>query len=468
MSSTDANVRDSIVSEYEDDKKNSFNYDKGWEKNMNKHIFILSSSGKPIYSRIGDEQEMVTTFGLIRAIAAVVQDSGDELKCIKAGKRRIVYFIRNYLYFVSISSTGEPEAILCKQLEFLYSQILLVLTSQVHNVLKNNSSKDLRDLLGSDSKRLMDAACQYEITPTGIAFEAVEIYSINKALRDEIIMYLKNCVNNSGAALGILIHEDTLLIYLMNDNHDFVLNVSDVLLLTHFVGNSNSLRSHDQNWVPICLPTFNSTAYLQAYISNLHLNGKFKAMDLSLVLISTSSDAKAFKDLHVNRIELEKTLINQSIADRIFTATERQMIALRKIMSTAMCLHFLYKIRPSGGLPSQYITSPFEFPVDNDDSRNSILTHYQRLSLYLRKGSSLAEYTINASPNIVVTPPSSDHSLAYVIMSTGQVIVSLATVDSELYATFSGTMTALESSRMADFLSKSLKSDIAEIFQVSS
>jgi hypothetical protein len=457
--------RFSIISEYEDDKKNVFNYDKGWEKNISKHIFILSSSGKPIYSRIGDEQEMVTTFGLIRAIAAVVQDSGDELKCIKAGKRRIVYFIRNYLYFVSISSTGEPEAILCKQLEFLYSQILLVLTSQVHNVLKNNSSKDLRDLLGSDSKRLMDAACQYEITPIGIAFESVEIYSINKDLRDYIIIYLKSCVNNSGAALGILIHGDTLLVYLMNDNHDFVLNVSDVLLLTHFVGNSNSLRSHDQNWVPICLPTFNSTAYLQAYISNLHLTGKFKPMDLSLVLISTSSDAKAFKDLHLNRIELEKTLINQSIADRIFTATERQMIALKKIMSTAMCLHFLYKIRPSGGLPSQYIISPFEFPVDNEESRNSIITHYQRLSLYLRKGSSLAEYTINISPNIVVTPPSSDHSLAYVIMSTGQVIVSLATVDSELYATFSGTMTALESSRMADFLSKSLKSDVAEIFQ---
>jgi hypothetical protein len=141
------------------------------------------------------------------------------------------------------------------------------------------------------------------------------------------------------------------------------------------------------------------------------------------------------------------------------------MIALKKIMSTAICLHFLYKIRPSGGLPSQYIISPFEFPVDNEESRNSIITHYQRLSLYLRKGSSLAEYTINISPNIVVTPPSSDHSLAYVIMSTGQVIVSLATVDSELYATFSGTMTALESSRMADFLSKSLKSDVAEIFQ---
>jgi hypothetical protein len=459
------NIRDSIISEYEyDDKRDTLMNEIGWEQNINKHIFILSSSGKPIYSRLGDEQDMVTTFGLIRAIAAVVQDTGDELKCIKAGKRRIVYFIRNFLYFVSISSTGEPEAILCKQLEFLYSQVLLVLTSQVHNVLKNNSSKDLRDLLGSDSKRLMDAACQSDLTPIGIAFEAVETFSINKDLRDEIKMYLRQCVNNSGAALGVLIHGDTLLVYVMNEAQDLVLNVSDVLLLTHFVGNSNSLRSHDQNWVPICLPSFNATAYLQAYISNLHFQGKNKSMDLSLVLVSTSSDAKAFKDLHLNRIELEKALTFQNIADRIFSAAERQLIALKKIMSTAMCLHFLYKIRSGGGLPSQYIMSPFEFPVDGQESRDNIITHYQRLSLCLRKGSSLAEYTVNVSPNIIVTPPSSDHSLAYIIMSTGQVIVSLATVDSELYATFPGTMSALESSRMADFLSKSLKVECSQIF----
>lgn len=281
-----------------------------------------------------------------------------------------------------------------------------------------------------------------------------------------MITLLKQCVNTSGAALGVLIHGDTLLAYVMNETQDLVLNVSDVLLLTHFVGNSNSLRSHDQNWVPVCLPAFNATAYLQAYISNLHFHGKFKSMDLSLVLISTSSDAKAFKDLHINRIELEKSLTSQSIADRIYTATERQMIALKKIMSTAMCLHFLYKIRPNGGLPSQYIMSPFEFPVDGQESRDCIITQYQRLSLCLRRGSSLAEYTVNVSPNIITTPPSSDHSLSYIIMSTGQVIVSLATVDSELYATFSGTMTALESSRMADFLSKSLKVESLQIFQL--
>jgi hypothetical protein len=45
----------------------------GWEKNVRKHIFVLSSSGKPIFSKYGDEQEMVTTFGLLQAVVSIVQ-----------------------------------------------------------------------------------------------------------------------------------------------------------------------------------------------------------------------------------------------------------------------------------------------------------------------------------------------------------------------------------------------------------
>ena len=58
------------------------------------------------------------------------------------------------------------------------------------------------------------------------------------------------------------------MVYSINtENPSLVLNVSDVLLLTHFVGNSTSLRSHDHNWVPICLPAFNNKAYLQVQYS---------------------------------------------------------------------------------------------------------------------------------------------------------------------------------------------------------
>jgi len=144
----------------------------GWERDSKKHLFVLSSSGKPIFSRVGDEQALVATFGLLQAVISIVQDQGDSLKVIKAGSRRIVYFIRQSLYFISVSSTGEPEVILSKQLEFLYNQVLFTLTNKVHTVLTQNSSKDLRDLLGYDTTRIMHAACRTDLTPTCIAFES--------------------------------------------------------------------------------------------------------------------------------------------------------------------------------------------------------------------------------------------------------------------------------------------------------
>jgi hypothetical protein len=170
----------------------------GWEL-CKKHIFILSSSGKPIFSRIGDEQDLVTTFGLLQAVISIVLDSGDSLKCIKAGKKRIIYITKNSMYFVCVTSTNEPELVIRKQLNFLYSQIIFVLTSKVHEVLKNNASADIRQLLGADTTRMLKSACADDITQTCIAFESVKSFTCSKELRDDILFHLKYSVEKSGA-----------------------------------------------------------------------------------------------------------------------------------------------------------------------------------------------------------------------------------------------------------------------------
>ena len=41
--------------------------------------------------------------------------------------------------------------------------------------------------------------------------------------------------------------------------------------MTTFLSNSAALKYHEENWVPICLPNFNSNAFLQAYISHINL-----------------------------------------------------------------------------------------------------------------------------------------------------------------------------------------------------
>lgn len=173
--------------------------DRSWEL-QRKHIFILSSSGKPIFTRHGDEQELVTIFGLLQAVVSIANDSGDNIHCIRSNKRKIIYFIRKSLYFVSISSTGESEAILKQQLEFMYFIILLILTSKVHSVLEGNSSKDIRDLLGPETTSLLQASCSTDICSPHIAFQCVQPFVIPSDLRTKLNDSLKNCVETSGSA----------------------------------------------------------------------------------------------------------------------------------------------------------------------------------------------------------------------------------------------------------------------------
>jgi hypothetical protein len=77
---------------------------------------------------------------------------------------------------------------------------------------------------------------------------------------------LEISVDVTGDVIPIILQLYTLILYL------------DILLLAHFVHNSPSLRSHDQNWVPLCLPSLNAGGYVQvlatlsfSYVPTLNL-----------------------------------------------------------------------------------------------------------------------------------------------------------------------------------------------------
>lgn len=319
-----------------------------WDLNL-KHIFILTSSGKPIFSKHGDEQDLSTTFGLIQAVVSIVENAGDSISCILAGDRRIVYFLRSCLYFVSISSTEEPEAVLCAQLEFMHNQIIFVLTSRVHDVLNLNPSKDIRDLLGYDTMKQMHQSCCSDITPPYVAFNAINGFVCAENLRHTITYGLKGCLEASGAVIGVILHRDRLLSYSTNSSVDLELSTSDLLLLANFVGKSNSLRSNDQNWIPLCLPGYNPNAYLQAYVCNIRLDSTTasKHIDISLLLISTSGDPTMFNALHDGRQKLELDLNTKDIPERLIIALQSQEAYLSLYAVPISCLNFLFIFRPA-------------------------------------------------------------------------------------------------------------------------
>lgn len=66
---------------------------------------------------------------VIQAIVSVMHDQGDDIRSVSVGGTRIVFLLRGHLYFLAVSSLGEPVAALRRQLELLYSQVLFLVTT---------------------------------------------------------------------------------------------------------------------------------------------------------------------------------------------------------------------------------------------------------------------------------------------------------------------------------------------------
>lgn len=465
-----------------------------WEHNL-KHIFILSAAGKPIFSRHGDEQELVTIFGLIQAVVSIVEDSSDEIQCIKAGNRRIVYLLKGSLYFVIVSSTGEPEVVLRQQLNFIHNQILFILTSQVQDILLTNPSRDIRELMGSDTNRLIQATCENDITQPPIVFESIRGFAMDITLRHQVLSHLKDALHGSNAAFGCIIYEDSLICFTTNDTMEVSVDVADILLLTQFVCHSSSLRSHDENCVPICLPSLNDRGFVQAYISAVgsQYQERMSSSHLSLVLISAgAADAADFKRMHESRLTLQQAISDELFWGLLQNAVYLQSSICHSYLSSVLCTHFFYKFSPRPDIPAQCIWSGELSKAPSEKEKLSRLwSHCYRLAVCLRDGSSTPECTLltpkesstashselskdfssafskpKIPANSLTRSPAADHALAYSITEEGAVIVGLATSDSELYVTFPPTVSALDGCGLANYLTRLLRKDSEALFQI--
>ncbi|KAJ3093604.1 Vacuolar fusion protein mon1, partial [Physocladia obscura] len=83
-----------------------------------KHFFILSSAGKPIYSRYGSESDATEIMGVFQTIISIFEqdkndsdddESGDTIESFASGTHLFVFKIMGPIYLVVVSATGESE-----------------------------------------------------------------------------------------------------------------------------------------------------------------------------------------------------------------------------------------------------------------------------------------------------------------------------------------------------------------------
>ncbi|KAF9435364.1 Vacuolar fusion protein mon1b [Entomortierella beljakovae] len=245
-----------------------------------KHFFILSSAGKPIYARYGDESRISSYMGVIQALISFFADNDDSIRCMNAGQHKFVFLLKSPLYLVCVSRSGESESLLRDQLGYLYSQIISVLThSQMTRIFEQRNNFDLRGLIGG-TEIFLDSLGKLMNTYPGFMLGAIQCLTMPRELRDKVGSVLGRAKCKS--LLYAILLTPTQLITLLRPRTESM-HPSDLHLIFNLLSGSTTFES-SESWTPICLPKFNNKSFLHAYICYI-------AKKVCMLLISPDKDS---------------------------------------------------------------------------------------------------------------------------------------------------------------------------------
>ncbi|XP_047321494.1 vacuolar fusion protein MON1 homolog [Impatiens glandulifera] len=366
-----------------------------WRKRK-KHFIILSNSGKPIYSRYGDEHKLAGFSATLQAIISFVENGGDHIKSIRAGNHQVVFLVKGPIYLVCISCTEEPYESLRGQLELIYGQMILILTKSVNRCFEKNPKFDMTPLLGGTDAVFSSLIHSFGWNPSTF-LHAYTCLPLPYPTRQAAGAILQD-VADSGVLFAILMckHKVVSLVGAQKAS----LHPDDMLLLSNFVMSSESFRT-SESFSPICLPRYNPMAFLYAYVCYLDV-------DTYLMLLTTSSDA--FYHLKDCRIHIEMVLLKSNVlseAQRSLleggmhvedlpvepsprTGSSSPRLGHHKVVSDSQDIfrETLVGIGGSAGLwhfmyrsifLDQYVSSEFSSPINSSRQQKRLYIAYQKL-----------------------------------------------------------------------------------------
>ncbi|KAI9653679.1 MAG: Vacuolar fusion protein mon1 [Alyxoria varia] len=328
-----------------------------WSQKL-KHFLVLSSAGKPIWSRHGDDQLISETIGIVQTIISFYQDMQDTLKSFVAGDARFVVLSKGHLYLVAISRLSESDTQLRSQLEGLYMQILSTLTlPNMERLFLNRPSTDLRRPLQGTETLLAALADGFTRGSPSTLLSALESLRIRKTHRVAINNTLVR-VRDPSLLYGLLIAGSRLVSVIRPRKHS--LHPVDLHLIFNMLFEAKAVRAGGgENWVPLCLPGFNNTGYVYMYVSFLntdtvvHREGggddTEQSPDVAVVLISTSKesfyDLRVMRDHLIDQFQKAKVTKDRSLLDVIHNSAKVERPSCTEIAPGTPIRHFLFKSR---------------------------------------------------------------------------------------------------------------------------
>ncbi|KXJ95895.1 vacuolar fusion protein MON1 [Microdochium bolleyi] len=385
---------------------------------------VLSSAGKPIYSRHGDLGLINSSMGVVQTIISFYESSKDPLQGFTAGKTRFVIMTKGPLYLVAISSLGESDQQLRFQLDALYMQILSTLTlPTLTKIFVNRPSSDLRKPLQGTESLLSSLADSFTKGSPSALLGALECLKLRKSHRHAINNVFLKARGNANLLYGLIVAGGKLVSVIRPRRHS--LHPSDLQLIFNMLFESGGIKAAGgENWIPLCLPAFNNQGYLYMYVSWLGLRpdnnnndsssspsasrsdgeadagggmgGAGSNIDQDTAIILVSPDKESFFDLQKMRDDIIAELHRKKLLSTISDVAKRGRPTIHEIVpipaaisggptynsatSTpppppSMISHFLFKSRANVQFTMPSLLPAFADPV----ARRKLMTLYHEL-----------------------------------------------------------------------------------------
>ncbi|KAM4613706.1 vacuolar fusion protein MON1 homolog A isoform 2-T2 [Polymixia lowei] len=356
-----------------------------------KHVFVLSEAGKPIYSRYGTEEALSSTMGVMMALVSFVEAEKNIIRSIHADGCKVVFLSKSPLVLVGVSRTCQSDKELMRELQYIYYQIVSLLTlTQLNHIFQHKQNYDLRRLLAG-SEHLTDNLLRRLDCDPGLLLSAVTCLPLASSTRDVVSSSLQAAKAKS-LVFSILLVGDRLVTLVRK--RDQYLHHMDLHLVFNLVGSSSSFRE-GEGWTPICLPKFNTAGFFHAHISYLE-----PASDLCLILVST--DREDFFNLSDCKQRFLERLSKRSAYQALKDALKCPSYSVEQVGIPEL-RHFLYKSKSSG-----LYTSP-ELPLvyQTEEEQERLMGLYQDLRSRLHHPTRPLRsiYRCGETENLLAWPP---------------------------------------------------------------
>ncbi|XP_073496478.1 vacuolar fusion protein MON1 homolog B-like isoform X2 [Phyllobates terribilis] len=339
-----------------------------------KHVFVLSEAGKPIYSRYGNEEALSSTMGVMMALVSFVQSGNNSIRSIHSDKQKVVFLQQGPLVLVSVSRAPQSEEQLRKELQYVYYQIISMLTqASVARIFERKKNYDLRRLL-TGSEKILDSLLDLLDTDPGFLLGAVRCVALPSPLRDSLSSILTKAITPN-LVFSILVAEQQLVTVVQERAviEDCRLDPADLQLLLNLIGASSAFQA-GEIWTPICLPRFNPDGYFYAYISYLD-------PDCTVCLVLLSTDKESFYAVSGCKRKIQESMEAQNSLQALAGAL-RCCSYSASLVGVPELLHFVYKPLD---IPETYqqlpqFTSPEpDGPYSSEEERQRLFDLYRYL-----------------------------------------------------------------------------------------